>query len=116
MKEYVARQGDIVWLDFSPQTGHEQAGRRPAAVISNSTANRVLNTRVIVVPISNTNKGIPIQPQLDGRTTVQGVLLCDQVRAVDLVARKAVFIEELPQDLLFEVVDIVYGMIEFIKE
>ena len=114
MSEYSARQGDIVWVNFDPQAGHEQKGRRPAVVISNPVANNLLNTRAIVCPISNTNKGIPVQPVLDSRSITQGVILCDQVRVVDLVARKAEYIEQLPTDLLLEVVDIVYALIEII--
>jgi mRNA interferase MazF len=51
---------------------------------------------------------------LDSRTITQGVILCDQVRVVDLIARKAEYIEQLPTDLLLEVVDIVYALIEII--
>ena len=112
MSDYSARQGDIIWLNFDPQTGHEQKGRRPAVVLSNNIANNLLNTRAIVCPISSTRKNIPIQPELDKRTTTQGVILCDQVRTVDLVARKAEYIESIPNELLLETVDIVYGLIE----
>jgi mRNA interferase MazF len=115
VNDYSARQGDIIWLDFDPQAGHEQKGRRPAVVISNNLANRLLNTRAIVCPISSTNKGIPIQPELDNRTSTRGVILCDQVRTVDLVARKAIFIESMPFDLLQETIDIVYGLVEFLR-
>jgi mRNA interferase MazF len=52
---------------------------------------------------------------LDERTNTQGVILCDQVMALDLTARHVEFIEELPKDLLFEAVDIVYGMIELLE-
>ena len=114
MNAYVARQGDIIWLNFDPQAGHEQKGRRPAVVLSNMEANRLLHTRAIVCPISNTNKRIPIQPVLDDRTHVQGVVLCDQVRIVDLIARKAEYAERIPEDILFEIIDIVYGLIEVV--
>ena len=114
MSAYNPRQGDIIWLNFDPQAGHEQRGRRPAVVISNSDANRILHTRAVVCPITNPNKGIPVQPALDSRTKTQGVVLCDQVRAVDHVARKAEYVEQLPKDLLEEIVDIVYGLIEVV--
>jgi mRNA interferase MazF len=109
---YVARQGDIIKLNFDPQSGHEQSGRRPAIVISNADANFILNTRAIVCPITRTNKGIVVQPLLDSRTRTQGAILCDQIRTVDLQTRKAEYIEPLPEDILLEVIDIVYGMIE----
>lgn len=112
MSAYSAQQGDIVWICFDQQTGHEQKGRRPAVIVSNETANSLLNTRAIVCPISSTNKSIPIQPMLDTRTKTQGVVLCDQVRTVDLAARKAEYIEVIPEDLLLEIIDIVFGLIE----
>ena len=115
MKEpYTAKQGDIVWLEFDLRHGHEQQGRRLAVVISNSVANEFLNGRAIVCPITSTNKNFPVQPLLDERTDTQGSILCDQVMAMDLKARHAEFIEELPKDILFEAIDIVYGMIELI--
>jgi len=112
MSEYTARQGDIVWLEFDQRAGHEQSGRRPAVIISNETANTFLNKRAIVCPVSGTNKGYPVQPSLDARTVTQGVVLCDQVAAYDLVARHAEYIENLPEDILHDVIDIVFGMIE----
>ena len=112
MKKYKAKQGDVIWLEFNPGAGHEQSGRRPAVVISNSVANEFLNKRAIVCPISSTNKNYPIQPILDDSMKTKGVVLCDQVMAVDLQARHAEFIENLPNQILQEIVDIVYGMIE----
>ena len=114
MSDYSAQQGDIVWLYFGSPSGHEQKGHRPALVISNAIANNLLNTRAIVCPITSTDKRIPIQPSLDNRTKTQGVILCDQVRTVDLSARKAEFIEAVPKDLLLEAIDIVYGLIEVV--
>ena len=102
----------VVWLDFDPQAGHEQRGRRPAVVISNVVANRVLHTRAFVCPITRTDRDYPFQPRLDGRTETTGVVLCDQVRVVDLVAWRAEFVETMPEDVLREAVDIVYGFIE----
>ena len=112
MGSYTAKQGDIIWLDFGPLSDHEQKGRCPAVVVSNTVANSLLDTRAIVCPISNSNRNIPVQPALDNRTKTQGVVVCDQVRTVDLLARNAVYIEVIPRDLLLEIIDIVYGFIE----
>ena len=112
MSDSVFKQGDIIWLNFDHQAGHEQKGRRPAVILTNVDDNRLLNSRAIVCPISSTNKGIPIQPALDARIKTQGVILCDQVRTVDLIACKAEYIEALPNDLLLASIDIVYGLIE----
>ena len=112
MSVYRANRGDIIWLVFDPHAGNEQQGRRPAVVISNADANDFLNGRAMVCPISKTNKGFPLQPALDERTVTQGVVLCDQVMVLDLDARHAHYIEKIPVDILHEVVDIIYGMIE----
>jgi mRNA interferase MazF len=109
---YSAKQGDIVWINLDPKVGHEQAGRRPAVVVSNDYAHGLINKRAMLCPITPTNKGFPFQPSLDNRTKTQGVILCDQARFVDMDARDAAYIEPLPVDLLDEVIDIIYGMIE----
>lgn len=109
---YKARQGDIIWLTLDPQAGHEQRGRRPAIVVSNNTFNSILKSAAIVCPITNTDRGIPIQPKLDDRTKTNGVIMCDQAKTLDLWERKADLIEQAPQDIVFEVVDIIAGFIE----
>ncbi|MDR1087938.1 MAG: type II toxin-antitoxin system PemK/MazF family toxin [Coriobacteriales bacterium] len=114
MSSYIPRQGDIIWCVFDPRKGHEQQGRRPAVVASNGVTNAFLNGRAMVCPISNTNKGYPIQPALDGRTRTQGVILCDQAMVLDLKARKAEFVERVPDDILADVVDIIIGMVELL--
>jgi len=107
----MVKQGDIIWLDFDPQTGHEQKGRRPALVISNKTFNNFSNM-AIVCPITNTNKPHPFHVKLDKRTKTTGFILCDQSRTLDINARNFEFIEKIPDDILFEVVDIISGFIE----
>ena len=71
-----------------------------------------MKNRAIVCPITGTDKGYPIQPSLDERTKTKGVVLCDQVMTLDLKARHVKYIEKAPDDILYEIVDIVYGMIE----
>ena len=70
----VFEQGDIVYLDFNPQAGHEQRGRRPAVVISNNMYNR-FSKMLMLCPITNTNKEHPFHIKLDGRTKTTGVIL-----------------------------------------
>ena len=97
-------QGDLVMMDFNPQAGHEQAGRRPALVISNKAFHRY--TRMdIVCPITNQIKDYPMHVKLDERTKTTGEVLCEHVISLDLTARKAVFIERLPDDLLEEALE-----------
>lgn len=107
-------QGDIVYLDFDPQAGHEQKGRRPALVISNKIFNTFSNL-AMVCPITNTDKLHPFHVRLVESLKTKGVILCDQARILDITARKASFIEKAPSDVLSLVIDIVIGFVEIIK-
>jgi mRNA interferase MazF len=79
-------RGDIVWLDFTPQAGHEQAGRRPALVLS-PRAYHQKTPFVIVCPITSRVKGYPFEvPLPQGRVT--GVVLADQIRCLDRRERR----------------------------
>ena len=87
------KQGEIIWLDFDPQAGREQAGRRPALVISRSAYNaRIL--RASVCPITSRVKGYPFEISIHTKT-VQGVALIDQLKNIDWVARKALCTGEI---------------------
>ena len=108
---YQPEQGDIVMMNFSPQAGHEQAGRRPALVISNKSFHRY--TRMaIVCPITNQIKDYPMHVKLDAQTKTTGEILCEHVKSLDLSARSAVFVEKLPDELLTEVLERVRLSIE----
>jgi len=109
---YRAKQGDIIWINLDPQTGHEQRGRRPAIVLSNNSFNNFTKTTSMVCPITNTDKSIPIQVTLDSRTKTSGVIMCEQAKILDLLARNAEFIECAPKDIIFEAVDIIGGFTE----
>jgi mRNA interferase MazF len=104
-------QGDIIWLNFDPQTGHEQRGRRPAVVVSNENFNR-FTKMAMVCPITHTDKSHPFHVRLNNQTQINGVILCDQLRALDIYARQFELIEKLPEGILFEVLDIVSGFID----
>ena len=107
----MVKQGDIIKLDFNPQSGHEQAGYRPAVVISNDFFNAKTNM-TIVCPITNTNRPFPLHVALDDRTKSTGVVLCEHLKAVDLGSRQYVFVEKMPDDLLDEIVETVFSEIE----
>jgi mRNA interferase MazF len=109
---YNAKQGDIIWMSFDPQTGREQKGRRPAIVVSNNGFNNFAKTMAMVCPITNTDRSIPIQVKLDGRTATSGVIMCDQAKILDVRKRDAEFIEKVPEDIIFEVADIINGFVE----
>jgi mRNA interferase MazF len=108
---YTPEQGDIILLEFDPQVGHEQKGRRPALVVSNNTFNGFTKI-AMVCPITNTNKGFPLHVSLDSRTTTTGVIMCEQVKTLDIYARNAVFKEKAPDDIIEEVIDMLIGFIE----
>ena len=111
MAAYTPNQGDIVILNFNPQAGHEQAGRRPALIVSNKSFHRY--TRMaIVCPITNQIKDYPMHVKLDGRTRTTGEILCEHVKSLDIAARGAVFVESLPDDLLDDVLERVRLSIE----
>lgn len=93
--------GDIIKLNFSPTLGHEQEGYRPALVLSNpKEQNRLLNGMVSVVPITNTKKGFPLHIALDSRTEIQGCVLMDQHKMVDLETKEFKYIEKISKDKL----------------
>jgi len=95
----MVKQGDIVKLNFSPTSGHEQSGYRPAVIVSNDFAISKTNV-VYVAPITNTVRYFPLHVRLDERTKTTGEVLCEQVKAIDLSARQFSFVECLPQDIL----------------
>ncbi len=107
----IFEQGDIVYLNFDPQAGHEQRGRRPALVVSSNLFNRV-NSMTMVCPITHTDRGSPFQVRLDERTKTDGVVMCDQARMLDLNSRGASFEEKAPADILAEAVDLIIGFLE----
>lgn len=109
---YKARQGDIIRISFDPQAGREQSGRRPAIVVSNDTFNRFTKIAAMICPITSTDRDIPLHVKLDDRTLTTGVIMCDQAKILDLQKRNAELIESAPDDILFEVVDIIAGFIE----
>ena len=108
---YIPEQGDIIYMDFNPQAGHEQRGRRPALVVSNYTYNR--STKMaLVCPITNTRRNFPLHVGLDMRTKTTGYVMCEQVKALDIKVRNAGFEEKAPESVIEEVFDILYGIIE----
>ncbi len=108
---YIPEQGDIILLEFNPQAGHEQKGRRPAFVTSNNTFNRFTGI-AMVCPVTKTERKFPLHVSLDNRTKTSGVIMCEQVKSLDISARRAVFLEKAPRDILEEVVDILVGFVE----
>jgi mRNA interferase MazF len=101
--DYIPDRGDAVWLVFDPQAGHEQAGRRPAIVLSPQAYN-AKSSLSIVCPITSRVKGYPFEVTLPSNFPIQGVILSDQIKSLDWKVRKAEFIGPLPVSILDEVI------------
>jgi mRNA interferase MazF len=99
---YVPRRGDVVRLTFDPQAGHEQAGRRPAVVLSPSAYNAKVGL-ALLCPITSQVKGYPFEVVLPPGLPVSGAIMADQVKRLDWQARTAEFICALPAAVVSEV-------------
>src|SRR5919112_3917395 len=95
-------RGDLVWLSFDPRAGREQAGRRPALILSPSVYNRRARLSV-VCPITSRVKGYPFEVALPDGLAVGGVILVDHVRSVDWEVRRAELIDRAPSGVMDDV-------------
>ena len=90
-------KGDIVKVNLNPVRGHEQGQFRPALVMNSVPLPGGLN---IILPITSKQKSYPLEVELDDRTSTKGVVLCFQIRTVDLARREATFVEKAPADIV----------------
>ena len=95
-------RGDLVWMTFNPQAGHEQAGRRPAVVLSPAAYNVKVGL-ALLCPITSQVKGYPFEVLLPAGLPVAGAILSDQVKSLDWRARQVEKLGKLPSDVLGEV-------------
>ena len=102
MSDYVPSPGDIVWLEFNPQAGHEQAGHRPAMVLSKKDYNRKTGLGIFC-PITSRIKGYPFEVPIAGKK-IQGAILSDQIKSLDWKARNVKFIESADHLILQDVI------------
>lgn len=101
---YVPDRGDVVWITLNPQDGHEQAGRRPAVVLSPSTYNDRVGL-AILCPITRRRKGYPFEVPIPEGLPVAGVILADHIKCLDWRARQAQWLCTLPRETVSEVLD-----------
>lgn len=94
-KKYIPQRGDIVWTDFTPASGHEQLGKRPALVLSPGPFNKKIML-AMVAPITSRVRGHGFEVPLAGKK-VSGVALCQQVKMIDYTARGVQFAEKAPE-------------------
>ena len=99
---YVPDRGDAVWIMLNPQAGHEQAGRRPALILSPAAYNGRVGL-AILCPITNQIKGYPFEVVIPSGVAVTGAILSDQVKSLDWQVRNASFICALPPATITEV-------------
>ncbi len=104
MAAYCPKRGDIVWLSFTPQAGHEQAGHRPALVLSQESYNRKVGL-ALFCPITSQIKGYPFEVRVPPGYEVSGVVLADQVKSLDWKARRATFCCEFPAESVHDVLN-----------
>jgi mRNA interferase MazF len=101
---YVPQRGEVVWITLDPQAGHEQAGRRPALVLSPADYNGRVGL-ALLCPITSKAKGYPFEVPLPTELPIAGVIGADQVKSLDWQARKASRIATVPQEVLAQVVE-----------
>lgn len=98
----VPRRGDAVWIDFNPQSGSEQAGRRPAVVLSPGAYNGKVGL-ALLCPITRRVKGYPFEVAIPAGLDVRGVILADQIESLDWRTRNARVMATLPAETIDEV-------------
>lgn len=103
---YVPDRGDVVWLAFDPQSGHEQAGRRPVLVLSPAVYNGRIGL-ALFCPLTSQVKGYPFEVPIPAGLPVSGVVLSDQIKSLDWKTRQAEFICKLPEDVTVKVLKLV---------
>ncbi len=103
MSRYVPDSGDLVWLNFTPQAGHEQRGHRPALCVSPKAYNK-LTGLALFCPITSKVKGYPFEEPVRGGK-ISGVVLCDHVKSLDFNARKVSYEASVPQVALDDICD-----------
>jgi mRNA interferase MazF len=101
LKTYIPDRGDVIWITLNPQAGHEQAGRRPALVISPDAYNRKVGLAIMCL-ITSQIKGYPFEVKIPDGLKISGVILSDQIKNLDWKARNAEFICKLPDEVTKE--------------
>ncbi len=99
---YVPERADAIWINFNPQAGYEQAGRRPAIVLSPQSYNGNVGL-CLLCPITNQVKGYPFEVLIPAGLGVTGAVLSDQTKSLDWRVRNAEFIARMPESVINEV-------------
>lgn len=110
--EYIPVPGDVVWINFNPQVGHEHSGRRPAVTLSPWAYNRESKHLAIFCPITSKVRNNPYEVLIPDNLPVSGVILVDQIRSMDWRTRNAEFICTLPNETVDEVLDLIVTLLQ----
>ncbi|MDA2939102.1 endoribonuclease MazF [Acidobacteria bacterium AH-259-A15] len=110
-RPYIPERGDIVWLQFNPQAGHEQAGHRAALVISPRTYNRRVGL-ALFCPLTSQVKAYPFEVVVPPGLKVEGAILSDQIKSLDWRVRKANRICTVPSDVLEETIAKILALVD----
>jgi mRNA interferase MazF len=110
-KAYVPERGDVVWLLFDPQPGQEQAGRRPAFVVSPRAYNKKVGL-ALFCPITSRVKGYPFEVPLPTGGKARGVILSDQLKSLDWRARRAEQLDRASEDVVHEVTARILALVD----
>jgi mRNA interferase MazF len=111
MSPYVPDRCDLVWLEFTPQAGSEQRGRRPALVLSPKSYNGKVGL-ALFCPLTSKVKGYPFEVELPDGYAVSGVVLADQLKSLDWRSRRVKFIERISPDVMAMVIARVLPLLE----
>ncbi len=104
VRGYAPDTGDLIWLDFNPQAGHEQAGRRPAVVLSPRAYNDK-SSLAVVCPITSQVKGYPFEVVVPRGLPIAGVILADHLKSLDWRQRRAERAGKVPKQVVEEVLN-----------
>ena len=111
VKKYIPKQGDVIFFNFNPTKGHEQAGFRPAVVISNNVFNQ--NTKMVMVcPITSNDKYFPTHYNLEDTKNIHGAVLCEHIRSIDYESRNVKFVEKLSDNDFLSIITLLNACIE----
>ena len=105
VSKYIPDRADIVWLNFNPQKGHEQAGVRPALVLSPKSYNSS-SKLMLACPITSKVKGYPFEVRVIAKK-INGVVLSDQIKNLDWATRNISFVEKAPPEILEQVQELI---------
>jgi len=109
MVTYIPERGDLVWLQFNSQSGHEQAGRRPALTLSPKAYNQKVGL-AIFCPVTSQEKGYPFEVEIkEGK--IQGAILADQIKSLDWRKREVKFIAKAPLKVINEVIELLNTLV-----